>query len=654
MCGIAGIWRRAGDRRDRLVSAAETMGAAIRHRGPDGAGVWVDEKAGVALAQQRLAIIDLSEAGRQPMISSCGRFVLVYNGELYNTDELRRHLTACGRVFRGHSDTEAIVESFSQSGVEQTLASMRGMFAFALFDRETRRLTLARDRFGIKPLYVGQFGDEIVFGSELKAIAASGDRPWRIDPSALHDFMRFGYVPAPASIWRGVSKLRPGFLMTFHADGRVEEKRYWSALAAAASARSGRTPRSDEAVIDDLDAVLRDSVRRHMVSDVPIGAFLSGGVDSSLVAAMMQKVSPRPIRTFTIAFDEGLYNEAEHASAVAHHIGSEHTELKVTEQDARDVVPLLPDIYDEPFADPSQIPTFLLCRLTRNHVTVALSGDGGDELFAGYNRYQMAQRLLSLTRLAPAPLLSGGAGALGALLQGAAATPVGRRLANASDQLLKLSEVLDGDRRRLYLNLTSVFRDPGKLLRVSRGADDHGAFIDDAGSHEFLDYMQMTDVLRYLPDDILAKVDRSSMAVSLEARVPIIDHVVAEHAWSLPTTAKMRGGVLKWALRQTLYRHVPQAIVDRPKKGFGAPIDGWLRGALRGWAEELLAPTRLANEGLFEPAEVARIWRDHQTGARNLRFQLWNLLMFQAWLERWGKGAAAPNRAPSEPAVARP
>lgn len=644
MCGIAGVWRFGGAPSSELYAAAARMGETIRHRGPDSSGAFVDAEAGVALAHRRLSIIDLSEAGAQPMTSSCGRFTIVYNGELYNTPQLRARVEAAGRAFRGHSDTEAIVEACAAFGVEEAVRAARGMFAFALWDRRARRLTLARDRLGVKPLYWGFVGGGLAFGSELKPIVALGGWTPEVDRRALTEFARYGFVPAPLTIWRGVNKLRAGEIASVGADGEATTSVYWSAEDLAAAGVAGRAVDVDDASaaewVDRLDALLSDAVARHMVSDVPIGAFLSGGVDSSLVAALMQKASARPVKTFTIAFNEKAFNEAEHARLVAEHLGTDHTEMTVTDGDARDVIPQLPDIYDEPFADPSQIPTYLLSKLTRRHVTVALSGDGGDEFFAGYARYARARAILNAARRAPGPAL----GALRAALR--APSPrvwdrafgvagLGQRL--TGDKVYKLSNVLHRDRAHLYRALMSAWPNAEALVVDGRAGDGLAVGPDAdarlaAAFPDFLDYMQHYDVATYLPDDILTKVDRASMAVSLETRVPLLDHEVAEWAMAAPQSIKVRDGSAKWALKQTLFRYAPREIIERPKMGFGVPIDSWLRGGLRDWAEDLLSERRLREEGYFEPGLVRQAWSDHLSGARNLRFGLWHVLMFQAWL----------------------
>lgn len=642
MCGIAGFLDLAGARGSaELAARARAMGGTLIHRGPDEGDVWVDSEVGLGFAQRRLAIVDLSSAGRQPMMSSCGRFVLIYNGELYNAEELRADLLAAGRPFRGHSDTEVIAEACAVWGLEQTARRMRGMFALALWDRRERVLSLARDRLGIKPLFWGRFGGLVIFGSELKALLAHGGWPREIDRDALTAYLRFGYVPAPRSIWSGISKLLPGRILAIDAKGRASETTYWSAETMVGEGIAARrmAALSDEAAADELESVLRDAVGRHMVADVPLGAFLSGGYDSSLVVAMMQAQSARPVKTFSIGFHEDGYNEAEHAKAVARHLGTEHTEFYVEPDHALRVIPRLPVMYDEPFGDSSQIPTFLLSEMTRQHVTVALSGDGGDELFAGYSRYTRALAIWRRIGVLPPPVRRAAAAAL-------LAVPVRQwdgvmRLApselrhpRAGEMLHKLAAVLREGSDGLYGRLISQWHEPSRV--VLGGCEPESSLQDrmiQSNIPDFLDRMQYLDLVTYLPDDILTKVDRASMAVSLEARVPLLDHCLVEYAWRLPQAMKLRGGVTKWLLRQVLYRHVPRHLMERPKMGFGVPIESWLRGPLRDWAEALLSDSRLRSEAYFDPDVVRATWRDHLSGRRDNHYALWTILMFQAWHE---------------------
>jgi len=654
MCGIAGFFDAAAGRGPAdLHTIADAMGRTLIHRGPDTGATWTDTEAGIALAHRRLSIVDLSPAGHQPMASADGGMVIVYNGEVYNTAELRAELESAGLgPFRGHSDTEVIVEGCRHWGVEDTTKRLIGMFAFAVWDRTNRRLWLVRDRLGIKPLYWGRFGGLTIFGSELKALRAHGGWTPEVDRAAVPAFMRYGYIPGPSSIYKGIQKLLPGHILTI-GDSPNDQPRitpFWTLAETVAEARANRLDDlSDTEATDRLEALLGDAVRRRMVADVPLGAFLSGGIDSSAVTALMQAGSDRPVRTFTIGFAERGYDEARHAAAVAAHLGTDHTELTVSPAHARDVIPRLPHFYDEPFADSSQIPTMLLSAMTREHVTVALSGDGGDELFAGYTRYALTSRLWSRLSNVPRPLRSLGAGAITAIPPGAWQSlfnllPSRIRPFAAGDRLHKLAGLLPlPDQDAVYRYLISQWRDPASVCRGQQAAP---SFVDDptaAGApDEIMERLQYLDTLTYLPDDILTKVDRASMSASLEARVPILDHRVVAFAWQLPNRFKMRDGKGKWLLRQMLYRHVPRALIERPKMGFGVPIADWLRGPLREWGEDLLDPRRLEEDGFFDPALVRTAWTEHQSGRRNLQYPLWAALMFQAWLrEQHSTGKAA-------------
>lgn len=647
MCGFAGF---VGEPGPGLNTIAGAMADELLHRGPDDRGVWADDADGIALGHRRLAIVDLSAAGHQPMQSHDGRFVIAYNGELYNTDELRGKLQRDKGItaWRGHSDTEVLLEAIAAWGVAQALRRIVGMFAFALWDRRERRLTLARDRLGEKPLYYGIFGGTLLFGSELKALRKHPAWRGEIDRDALALYARHGYVPAPYSIYRGVAKLAPGCFAEF--SPRSTQPRlqtYWSALETALA--GVRAPRRDpeSVLVDELDAVLRRSVRGQMVADVPLGAFLSGGIDSSTVVALMQAQSSRPVHTFTIGFEETEYNEANHARAIAAHLGTHHTELYVSPAQAREVIPRLPDIYCEPFADASQIPTFLVSQLARQHVAVALSGDAGDELFGGYNRYLVAERIwrwlsrvpLPLRRLAVHALLAVPTGSwdrvFGALRF---SLPRALRVPNPGDKAHKLAAVLaQTDLDSVYRRLISQWPAPSEV--VPDAAEPPTVLTQREGLEGLkrpLERMTYLDLVTYLPDDILVKVDRAAMAVSLETRVPLLDHRVVEFAWQVPVEHKVRNGRGKHLLRQVLARYVPRDLFDRPKMGFGVPIDQWLRGPLREWAEHLLDPATLRRQGYFAPEPVARAWADHLDGRRSNQYPLWVVLMFQAWLERVG------------------
>lgn len=639
MCGIAGVYDLRGTAGDELAAVARAMGDTLYHRGPDDGDVWIDGEAGLALAQRRLSIVDLSAAGRQPMASSCGRLVINYNGEIYNAEELRRELMAEGRAFRGHSDTEVIVEGAAVWGIRATVERLIGMFAIAFWDRTDRSLTLVRDRMGIKPLYIGRFGRLVLFGSELRALRVHPGWTPAIDRDALAAYLRHNYIPAPCTIYRNVRKLAPGTIARFDAGGGMQETVFWSVEDALAAGQAEPSDLSDAEAVDALDALLGDAVRRRMVADVPVGAFLSGGIDSSTVVALMQKVSDRPVRSFSIGFGEAGYNEAKHAAAVARHLGTDHVELYVTPEQAQSVIPRLPTIYDEPFADSSQIPTYLVSELTRRHVTVSLSGDGGDELFAGYNRYfqahTMARRIFGLPRglraLAAASIRAGSPAFWDRVFS---LVPAAKRPPQAGDKIYKLAAVLTGDQDALYRRLVSHWSEPNAV--VLHGREPCGLLSDPQVPQrvpDYIDRMRYLDMKTYLPDDILTKVDRASMAVSLEARVPILDHRVVEFSWRLPMSQKIRHGQGKWILRQVLDRYVPRRLIDRPKMGFGVPIDSWLRGALRGWAEDLLEERRLGEQGFFDPAPIRQRWAEHLSGSRYWHYPLWTVLMFQAWLE---------------------
>ena len=643
MCGIAGfVTGRPRSTALQLGNIARNMNGSLRHRGPDDEGVWIDPEAGVALVHRRLSIIDLSPTGHQPMISADGRYVIVYNGEVYNYEDIRPSLTARGISFRGTSDTEVILESIAAFGIEATLPQMIGMFAIALWDRRERTLTLVRDRLGIKPVYWAKFGDLFLFGSELKALRAHPDWTPRINRNATASYMRHNYIPAPHTIYEGVHKLEPGTILTLPWKGEPRITRYWNAREVARAGISNGVQGSDSDLTDALETQLKDAVKRRMIADVPLGAFLSGGVDSSTVVALMQDANPGAVKTFTIGFDIPGFDEASHAGAVARHLGTEHTELTVTAQQALDVIPHLPEWFDEPFADPSQIPTYLVSAMTRRYVTVALSGDGGDELFAGYNRYQLTQRFCRALSVLPRSARRAMAAGLTSMSPDSWSrlfSVLGAKIpGQIGDKLHKFASVLglpDGD--AIYRRLLTHW-EPGEVVQ---NAKEPKGIVWDAtvakDMPDLLDRMQFLDLVTYLPDDILTKVDRASMAVALEARVPLIDHRVVEFAWRLPRSSKIRGGQTKWLLRQVLYRYVPPHLIERPKMGFGIPLGEWLRGPLRDWAEGLLSEHRLHDTGLFDTAQVRRHWAEHLSGHRNWQYLLWDVLMFEAWCERWAR-----------------
>ncbi len=644
MCGLAGLFGGGA----RIGESAQAMAAALSHRGPDDADAWSDAAARVALAHRRLSILDLSPHGRQPMRSADGRYVAVYNGEIYNYAELRSRLEAEGRApaWRGHSDTEVMLAAFVAWGFERTLERLRGMFALAAWDAAERTLLLARDRLGEKPLYYGWAGSSLAIASELKALRACPDFEPRVNREALALYARYGYVPSPWSIYEGVRKLPPGCWMAIgqaDVDARrlPEPRRYWSLAEVVSRARKDSFRGSEPEAVEALEAVLRQAVSEQLVSDVPLGAFLSGGIDSTAIVALMQKVSGTPVRTFTIGFHEYRYNEAPHAAAVARHLGADHTELYVSDREAMDVIPQLPGIYDEPFADSSQIPTFLVSRLARRHVTVSLSGDGGDELFGGYNRYFWASGLWRRVGALPGAARALGAKAIALLPPGAwdalhgacqPILPASLRLSQPGDKIHKLGRVAGArDEADLYERFMSLWHE--SPLKGATGAPPTSALCPEVPGLSLQERMMYLDLLTYLPDDLLVKVDRAAMAVSLETRVPMLDPRVVELAWRLPLSMKIGEGKGKRVLRRLLERHVPASLFERPKMGFGIPLEAWLRGPLRDWAETLLDERRLAAEGYFDPRKVRATWGEHLSGRRNWQHPLWVVLMFGAWLE---------------------
>ena len=695
MCGITGIWQTGAKTKEHLLATAKQMTDTLNHRGPDDAGVWIDSESALALGHRRLAVLDLSPAGHQPMLSACGRYVIAFNGEIYNHLELRAELERLdsglrrnegqygGFVWRGHSDTETLLACFAAWGVEQTLQRCVGMFAIAFWDRHTHTLTLARDCLGEKPLYYGWVGQgperAFVFGSELKALRAYPGFANAVNREALAGYLRFCYVPAPLSIYEDIYKLEPGCLLrmtgapSFSRDDAIVITRWWSLIDVISTGE--QSPITDDAdAVQALETCLGEAVRAQSLADVPLGAFLSGGVDSSTIVALMQQQAREqggaPVKTFTISFDAQGFDEAPHARAVARHLGTDHNETLVNAKMAMDVIPELPWMYDEPFADSSQIPTHLICKAAREHVTVALSGDAGDELFGGYNRYFWGPRIWNRLSWLPHPIRRSLTRAIQTVpvagwdtLSGFASVS---RLGDKAHKLAaRLGSVRDMD--DLYLSLVSEWSDPGSLVvkdstslrkasvKPQSTSSSREGEADPAirsigasgsprtcGSHdgEMLDRlgpverMMFRDSLTYLPDDILCKVDRAAMACSLETRVPFLDHRVVEMAWRLPMNMKIRVNQSKWALRQVLYKHVPRELIERPKAGFAIPIGQWLRGPLRDWAESLLSEQRLNEEGYLHAAPIRKAWVEHLSGKRDWTGRIWAVLMFQAWLER--------------------
>lgn len=657
MCGVAGFLdTRSTLRAEEMSRVGRQMAEALRHRGPDDGNVWMDAPAGVVLAHRRLAIIDLSHDGAQPMSSFDGRYVISYNGEIYNFPAMRRELESRGVTFRGHSDTEVLLAAISVFGLETTLRRVSGMFAFALWDRQSRRLHLARDRFGEKPLYYGWQGSTFLFGSELKAFHEHPHWCGEIDRDALTLYMRHLCVPAPYSIYEGIRKLPPGTMLEIdpRASGDLPPPRvYWSIRGAVERGMADPFRGDEREAADELERLLREAVQVQMVSDVPLGAFLSGGIDSSTIVALMQAQSTRRVRTFTIGFAEAGFNEAGFAREIAAHLGTDHIEMFVSAADAAAAIPLLPTIYDEPFADSSQIPTYLLSKLTRQHVTVSLSGDGGDEVFGGYVRYTSGPAVWNGVRLLPRFARRWAGRAIRRARPNridASLARLLRRHSRPGEKLAKFGSVLEaGSPDAVYQALVSAWMEPEQLVLRGREPETQLSRQDEWPKLEdFVARMMYADALTYLPDDILTKVDRAAMAVSLETRVPFLDHGVFELATRLPLAMKVSGREGKRVLRAVLERHVPRQLVDRPKMGFGLPVDQWLRGHLRDWAEDLLDERRLTREGLLNVALVRGRWREHRQGSRNGHFELWSVLMLQAWLDTWQRMGTSDRTAARE------
>jgi asparagine synthase (glutamine-hydrolysing) len=645
MCGLAGFFGRKDRTEDEMRALASRMAGALVHRGPDDGGVWTDPAAGVALSFRRLSIVDLSVEGHQPMRSASGRFTMVFNGEVYNHRQLADELRSKGVRFRGHSDSEVILAAFEQWGIERAVGRFVGMFAIAVWDSQSRHLSLIRDRLGIKPLFVYQHDGLVSFGSELKALVAGPQFDATLDTSALTSYLRYLYVPAPRSIYSHVRKLLPGHILTVRdpAARLPTATEFWSAEAAALSGQTNPFSGGDRDAVAELEELLTEAVRLRMQADVPLGALLSGGIDSSTVVALMQRAADRPVKTFTIGFDSPEFDEASHARAIAAHLGTDHTELRVTGADALAVIPRLPEMFDEPLADPSQVPTFLVSELARRHVTVALTGDGGDELFGGYNRYVLGERLIPEFQRYPALLRRFSAAGVRTLSPrawnqvGSFFRPVfpvvgGTRL--LGERLYKIAELLRGDSSSMmYRSLVSAWQRPESFIRNAGENESRPPLGDDRLG--LIERMMLADQQSYLPDDLLAKVDRASMAVGLEARVPILDHRVVEFSWKLPRHFKVRDGRGKWILREILYKHVPPALVDREKMGFSVPLADWLAGPLRSWAGDLLLSR--GNDALLRGPVVRKHWDAFLGGNTSNAAGIWALVMFCAWRERWAR-----------------
>jgi asparagine synthase (glutamine-hydrolysing) len=650
MCGIAGVMNDVHSQ-DMLYANVKRMADTLAHRGPDDAGVWVDPEMGIALAHRRLSILDLSPQGHQPMASDCGRYQIVFNGEIYNHTNLRRELEVAGvKAWRGHSDTEVMLAAIASWGVRVALDRFTGMFAFALWDRKQRTLTLARDRLGEKPLYYGFCGKLFLFASELKALRAHPGFKTNIDRNALALMQRLAYIPAPHTIYQGIQKLPPGSLLTLALDSRAvsQPETYWSATKVAEQGQRNLFQGSEDEALKEMERLLSDAICQQMVADVPLGTFLSGGVDSSVTVALLQAQSTQPVKSFTIGFWEQSFNEAKDAKAVAAHLGTDHNEIYITPQQALEVIPQLPELYDEPYGDSSQIPTYLVSEMARRQVTVCLSGDGGDELFGGYNRYFWAKDLWRMLGWVPVPLRRLLAIALTTPSPASwdrlfkamrSLTPASLRYQNPGDKMHKLAHILTARTpAEIYWGLVSLWKEPENLVLASQ--EPVTAFTDpkqNADLKAFEHRMMHMDTITYLPDDILVKLDRAAMAVSLETRIPLLDHKLVEFVWSLPLEMKIRGSERKRLLRKLLYRHVPAELIERPKMGFGIPLADWLRGPLREWSEALLNEHRLKEEGYLNPKLVRRYWKEHLSGHRNWSYHLWNVISFQAWLETTGK-----------------
>ncbi len=650
MSGITGFWdisRQISD--EQLPIIVQQMANAIIHRGPDSMGSWIDTDKGIALGHRRLAIVDLSPQGHQPMISNDHRYVIVFNGEIYNFLELRRELEFLGHNFRSHSDTEVMLASFNQWGVEAAVKRFNGMFAFAVWDCEERLLYLGRDRLGEKPLYYGWVGKTLLFASELKALKVHPDFQVEINRDAVALFLRLGYIPTPYSIYQGIYKLPPGSLLCW--DGvstNPQPQFYWSAKEVAESGIKHQFQGNDLEAVVELEKLLLNAVKMRMIADVPLGAFLSGGIDSSTIVSLMQAQSNKAVKTFSIGFHEKAYDEAPYAKAVAKYLGTEHTEFYVTAESALDVIPKLPTLYDEPFSDPSQIPTYLVSQLAREYVTVALSGDGGDELFGGYSRYLVTDNLWkkvsyipSIIRHLTGQTLTTTSPEIWNLCLNYLGNTLGNNLSSLSKlknqgyKVNQIGEVLKLRNSELvYARLSSHWKEPEKIVIGS--SEPNTAFTDReswASVNHFLEHMMFVDTVTYLPDDILVKVDRANMGVSLEGRMPLLDHRVVEFAWQTPLSMKVRNGQGKWLLRELLRKYLPNNLIDRPKMGFSVPIDIWLRGPLKDWAESLLDENLLKSQGFLNPAPIRQKWTEHLTGSSDWHFYLWDVLMFQAWLQ---------------------
>lgn len=645
MCGFVGFLSRQEVSVDQVLK----MALAIKSRGPDSSGTWVDVHAGIALAHRRLAIIDTTNAGHQPMVSTNKRLILAFNGEIYNHQQIRQSLLIefGGILWRGGSDTETLLTAIEKWGIPMTLERLNGMFAFALWDRDLKTITLAVDRMGEKPLYYGKSGNSFLFGSELKALSQHSTWNPELDHSSMSLYFKYGYIPAPLTIYKNIYKLPPSSWIQIHSSSLLAGSisSYWNPLEVMETATHDRHIMNSYSTIDELEKRISDAVGLRMESDVPLGAFLSGGIDSSTIVALMQSHSSLPVNTYTIGFENSEYNEADDAIAIAKHLGTSHTEICVTAEDALSSVPELSSIWDEPFADSSQIPTLLLSRLTRQSVTVALSGDGGDELFCGYNRYCSGFQLYKRSRRVPRPLrdfLGHIAGNFSPRLLDSLLSILPSKFSSSAgiaSRLNKISDLLLCDSEKSYFDAMVSglgFKDPSSILVGSfQPADFISLHNSLPNISDFRELMMAIDATSYLPGDILTKVDRASMAASLEVRTPFLDHSLIEWAWRLPFELKHRNGLGKYALRQVLHKYVPSELLDRPKQGFGIPLEHWLNSSLSEWADDLLDPVRLSRQGLLNVDYVQKLLLEHRSGRKRWHHQLWTILMFQSWHDRW-------------------
>lgn len=646
MCGIAGFIDSKGINFDYANEIGKAMGKAIQHRGPDDSGIWIDKDNGLTLVHQRLSIIELSQSGHQPMISASGRYILCFNGEIYNHKDLRIELDKQGKspAWQGNSDTETILACIEAYGLKKTLQKLIGMFAIAIWDKFKKEIFLARDRVGEKPLYYGSYGELLLFGSELKALRAHPKFIPKINRDALCLFLRHNCIPQPYSIYEGIKKLPPGHFVNLKKD--AVPKKYWSLNDSITSAKLIPFKETEIDSLNALDKLLLLSVKGQMQADVPLGAFLSGGVDSSLILALMQEQSSLPIESFTIGFENKEFNEAPFAMEVAKYLGAQHNELYVSSQTARDVIPNLPKIYDEPFSDSSQIPTFLVSQMAQKQVKVCLSGDGGDEIFGGYNRYTWGNSFLSKQMKIPKPfrtfasklIMSVSPSIWNKLLAPASyLSPQKLKYTNVGDKLHKLASILNSSSfEEFYCKLISHWNFPESIVIGGKEPETFVNMKTASNDVSNVEQMMFYDMLMYLPDDILVKTDRAAMAVSLETRAPFLDHRVIDLASRLPLHMKIRGGTNKWCLRELLYRRVPKKLIERPKMGFGVPIGDWLRGPLHDWAENLLEEKKMIQSGYFQNVEIQKKWREHLSGEKNWHYYLWDILMFESWREEQG------------------